>query len=275
MGQLGSIALALVLALGLGGPQAENESEVQRSAESPAASSAPSPAEANAGEGAVLWRQGDQEAAVEVWRSALEQAASAEDGPATLDPRERARLAYNIGVAEHRSEKPLRAAAWFEAALRLAPRWESARVNRDLARADAGLEPRDEGIVGTFIRRFTRGEAGWLALGGGLLLALAGALDALRGGGWRRAPWLVLLGLPILWTPLLGHLAAGDQGRVMVVAKDGAALYGAPDAEAERLGKLGAGEETLLLDELPGWVKILDRGEERWAPEESVLSVIR
>lgn len=229
-------------------------------------------AESNAGEGARLWRSGDHVAAVEVWRAALAKVAS---GGEELDPRERARLAYNIGVAEHRAEKPLRAAAWFEAALRLAPRWESARANRDLARADAGLEPRSGGIVGSFVSRFTRGEAGWLALGGGLLLALVGALDALRGGAWRRAPWLVLLGLPILWTPLIGHLAAGDEGRVMVVAEDGAPLYGTPDAGAERLGKLGAGEETLLLDELPGWVKVLDRGEERWAPEDSVLSVIR
>ncbi len=247
--------------LGLGGPPSvEGTAEASPSEDRPLA-------EAGAGEGATLWRAGDQEGALKLWE---EQLTGADD----LASAERARLAYNIGVYYHTADEPLQAAAWFESALRLVPRWEAAKANRDLSRADAGLEPKDTGIVSGFVRLFTRGESEWLALLGGLLIAAAGALDAFRGGGWSRAPWLVVLALPVLWAPLVGHLVRGNGDAAMVIAPNGAALYGTPDTSAERLGKLKEGTETLVLDELPGWVKVLDRGEERWAPEDSVLSLL-
>ena len=226
------------------------------------------PVEAGAGEGATLWRAGDQAGALDRWESELEAGAE-------LPARERARLSYNVGVAHYTADEPLRAAAWFESALRLAPRWDDAKANRDLARVDAGLDPKDTGIVGGFVRFFTRGEAEWLALLGGLLVLLLGALDAFRGGGWGRGPWLAILALPVLWTPLIGHIVTADADAVMVVAEEGAALYGTPDVGGERLGKLNQGSESIVLDRLPGWVKVLDRGEERWTDEESVLSLMR
>lgn len=225
-------------------------------------------AEAGAGEGAVLWRAGDQDGALRFWMDALE---SGEALPA----RERARLAYNVGVAHHTAEEPLVAAAWFESALRLAPRWEAAKANRDLARADAGLDPKDTGIVSGFVRQFTRGEAEWLAFFSGVLVLVFGALDAFRGGAWGRGPWLAILALPVLWAPLIGQLASSNGEVAMVTAENGAALYGTPDLAGDRLGKLKEGEETLVLDRLPGWVKVVDRGEESWAPEDSVLSLVR
>lgn len=225
-------------------------------------------AEVDAGAGAVSWRAGDHERALQLWEARLESGSG-------LDARERARLAYNVGVAHHTAGEPLRAAAWFESALRLAPRWDDAKANRDLARADAGLDPKDTGIVGGFVRLFRRGEAEWLALFGGLLILLAGALDAFRGGGWGRGPWLAILVLPVFWTPLLGHVFQGEAEAVMVIDEDGAALYGTPDTRGERLGKLGEGAESIVLDRLPGWVKVLDRGEERWTSQESVLSLMR
>ena len=234
----------------------------------PAAEAGTRPVEAGAGEGAVLWRSGDRDGALSRWEADL-------DAGSELPARERARLSYNIGVAQHTAENPLRAAAWFESALRLAPRWKDAKANRDLARADAGLDPKDTGIVGGFVRYFTRGEAEWLALLGGLLVLLLGALDAFRGGGWGRGPWLAILALPILWTPLIGHIATAEADSVMVVAENGAALYGTPDTRGERLGKLTEGSESIVLDRLPGWVKVLDRGEERWTDDDSVLSLIR
>lgn len=225
-------------------------------------------AEEGAGEGSVRWRAGDHEGALQFWESKLE-------GAAELPSRERARLAYNVGVAHHTAGEPLRAAAWFESSLRLAPRWDDAKANRDLARADAGLDPKDMGLVGGFVRFFTRGEAEWLALLGGLLIFVAGAFDAFRGGGWGRGPWLAILLLPFFWTPLLGHIFQGESEAVMVIDEDGAALYGTPDTGGERLGKLNQGAESLVLDRLPGWVKVLDRGEERWTDEDSVLSLMR
>ncbi|WP_145201303.1 tetratricopeptide repeat protein [Planctomycetes bacterium Poly30] len=227
-----------------------------------------SAAEAGAGEGARLWRSGDHDAAQRLWEESL---ANGTD----LPDRERARLAYNVGVAHHTAGEPLVAAAWFESALRLAPRWEAAKANRDLSRADAGLDPKDTGIVAGFVRLFTRGEAEWLALLGGVLILVLGALDAFRGGAWGRGPWLAILALPVLWAPLVGQLASSNGEVAMVVVKGGAPLYGSPDLQGERLGKLKEGDETLVLDRLPGWVKVVDRGEERWAPEDSVLSLIR
>lgn len=233
-----------------------------------AADVAPQVAEAGADGGALLWRAGDKELALEFWEARL---ADEDDIPV----RERARLAYNIGVAHHTDGQPLVATGWFEAALRLVPRWAAAQANRDLARADAGLDPKDTGIVSGFVRQFTRDEAEWLALFAGLLIVVAGALDAFRGGGWRRAPWLAILLLPVLWAPLVSYLAQGNGAVSMVVAPGGAALFGTPDTGAKRLGKLSKGTETLVLDDLPGWVKVLDRGEERWTREESVLSLNR
>lgn len=223
-------------------------------------------AETGADEGANLWRAGDRTGALRFWMDTL---SSGDD----LTPRERARLAYNVGVAHHSDGMPLLATAWFETALRLAPRWDAARANRDLSRADAGLDPKDTGIVGSFVQRFTRGEAEWLAMLGAALIVVLGALDAFRGGAWARGPWLAILALPILWAPLVGQIATGGGKVAMVVAADGVALYGTPDRGGERLGKFAAGDETYLLDELPGWVKVVDRGEERWIEEDSVLSL--
>ena len=254
--QLRYAAVLLALLSSLGGTAFASQGQVA------------APAEAHAGEGAILWRAGDQEGALSRWESDLE-------AGALLFARERARLSYNVGVAHYTAGEPLRAAAWFESALRLAPRWEDAEANRDLARADAGLAPKDTGIVGGFVRFFTRGEAEWLALFGGLLVLITGALDAFRGGGWGRQPWLAVLLLSIFWTPLIGHIAAADADAVMVVAESGAALFGTPDAGGERLGKLDQGSESIVIDRLPGWVKVLDRGEERWTDQESVLSLKR
>ena len=236
------------------------------------AAAAATPAESGAGEGAVLWRAGDLDGARQRWEQELDQ--DLQPG-SELPARERARLAYNVGVAHYTAGEPLRAAALFESAVQLAPRWDSAAANRDLARADAGLDPKDRGIVGSFVHFFTRGEAEWLALLGGLLVLGAGLLDALRGGGWGRAPWLAILALPVFWAPLVGHVVTGGGDAVMVVDPEGAALFGTPDAGAERLGKLNAGAESLVLDRLPGWVKVVDRGEERWAAADSVLSLKR
>ncbi len=218
--------------------------------------------EAGADGGAQRWRSGDRAGALSFWTSRLE-------GGSDLSTAERSRLAYNLGIAEYERGEPLRAVAWFEAALRAVPRDEGARVNLGIARAEAGLEPRGSdgftATLGSIAASVTRPESEWLALGAALLLALAGLGEALRGGAlWRRAALLALLAQPVLFAPLVRHVVLADTQPYMVIDPDGARTRSAPSADAERLGSLPPGAIVEYVDELPGWTKVKGDGEERW-----------
>jgi len=238
-----------------------------------AAASAAPQAEPGADRGAELWRAGDRDGAVAVWVEALEVARSK-----GADPRERARLAYNLGVAEAARGEPMRAVAWFEAARRAAPRFDDALFNLELARADAGLEPRIGDGLGETLEAaagtLTRGESEWLALLGAALFAAAGLLEALRGGALaRRLVLLALLAQPVALAPLALHLADAGTVPYMVVDPGGTRLRAAPEDGAERVGSLLAGEVVGYLDELPGWTKVRVDGEARWVPSEALFDL--
>lgn len=217
-------------------------------------------AETGAGPGALQWRAGETEAAITTWREAL----AAEGTPAA----ERARLAYNLGVAAHRAEDPLMAVAWFTACLRLEPRHRDAAANLEIARTDAELTDGDDGgptaaVLG-WARRFTRGEAEWLAVLAGVLLLVGGLFEAVRGRGARPVLLLALLLQPVLWTPLVAAHLGDVPAAHMVVEPRGLKVYPMPAVSSDLLGKLAAGDVVEALDELPGWRKVRFEGAERW-----------
>lgn len=268
-GMAATMAALLSAALLVGTPLAASPLEAQDLTGAAAAS----PAESGADRGSVLWRSGDQEGAVAAWAAALEQA-RADDAP----PAERARIAYNLGVTEAARGEPMRSVAWFEAALRAAPRLEDARFNLGLARADAGLDPRSgDGLVESLealARTTTPAEAEWLAVLGALLFAGLGLLEALRGGSWpRRLLLAAALVQPFLFAPLVLHVSERGSEPFMVIDPAGVQLRAAPEDGAERVGSLKAGAVVSYLDELPGWTKVRVAGEARWVPSEALFGL--
>ena len=224
------------------------------------AGSAHAQAEEGAGPGAALWRAGDRDGAVRAWTEAL----AAVEAPAA----ERARLAYNLGVAAHHDEDPLLAVAWFTACLRTEPRHRDARANLAVARTDAGLGDADGGGPASaalgWARRYTRGEAEWLAVLGGVLLLAGGLLEAFRGRPARIALVLGVAVQPVMWTPLAVAIVSDVPDAHMVVEPRGLQVYPMPEPGTEKVGKLAAGDVAEALDELPGWRKVRFEGEERW-----------
>lgn len=224
------------------------------------AGSAHAQAEEGAGPGAALWRAGDRDGAVRAWTEAL----AAVEAPAA----ERARLAYNLGVAAHHDEDPLLAVAWFTACLRTEPRHRDARANLAVARTDAGVGDADGGGPASaalgWARRYTRGEAEWLAVLGGVLLLAGGLLEAFRGRPARIALVLGVAVQPVMWTPLAVAIVSDVPDAHMVVEPRGLQVYPMPEPGTDKVGKLAAGDVVEALDELPGWRKVRFEGEERW-----------
>ncbi|MDG1985458.1 MAG: SH3 domain-containing protein [Planctomycetota bacterium] len=230
-------------------------------------------AESGADRGGELWRAGDREGAVAAWVDALERAQTGGAPPA-----ERARIAYNLGVAAAERGEPMRSVAWFEAALRAAPRLDDAHFNVGLARADAGLGPRTgDGLAESLeaaARTVTPAESEWLAVLGAVLFAGAGLLEALRGG--RLAGRLLLVvaaAQPLLLAPLALHLSERGAEPFMVIETGGVPLRAAPEDGAKRVGSLPAGTVVSYLDQLPGWTKIRFDGEARWVASDSLFAL--
>lgn len=211
---------------------------------------------------AELYREGAREAAADAWRARLD---ARVDGP-----HERARLAYNLGVAAHAEGDPLLAAAWFEAALRLDPGHADALHNLEIARADAGAAPRSSGDITSaalaLLRRVEPAHADWLALAGALLVLATGLAWSLRGGGGMRTAFVAaVLFQPVAWAPLVRHAVTSGGDPVMIVAEGkGARVRASPDASAETLTRLAPGVVTERVEEYRGWTKVVARGEERW-----------
>lgn len=211
--------------------------------------------------GVVAYRAGDLETAETHWRSLLR-------ADAEVD---RADVLYNLGNLAWRRGDKLEAAARYTACIRLAPRHADAWHNLEFVRSEAGLEPADRGDLTATAERLldmlTRVEAGWTALG--LLALFAGLLmfEALRGGAFARR--LAFAGgvLFVLGSlPVLRHALSPDAAPWFVVEPAGAALRSEPRTEGTVVGRLDPGTQALLMDELPGWVRLqAGDGTQGWA----------
>ena len=220
----------------------------------------------------AAYRAEDWDGATALWTAALDRG--------DVSDRERARWMTNLGNAAARRDDWTRAAAWFEASLRLRPRDGATREKLEYARSEAGWPPLDRGDLASTTARLlgalTADEARWLALLG--LLPLAGALagEALRGGrAWRRAAWVALALWALTLAPCV-HRATRTQDALLVTAPGGAAARAEPRDTAERLERLPAGSYWRRLDALPGWVKLAGPdGREAWAPEGDLFALDR
>jgi len=207
----------------------------------------------NAQRALEAYRSGSHELAHELWRLELDAGTSASIGPVAA--------LRNLGNAAFRLRRPLEAAAWYTAALRLAPRDATLWHNLEFVRREAGLEPADRGDLTATAKRFASSwtlpecERALLALLAALALVLA--WEALRGGGLPRASALALLALMALaavpWTWQLRH---AERDTLFVVQPEGAALLSEPRSEAALVARLSPASEVERTDALPGWWRI-------------------
>ncbi len=209
--------------------------------------------DSNAERALEAYRAGSYELAHELWRLELEAGDSASIGPVAA--------LYNLGNASFRLRRPLEAAAWYTAALELAPRDESIWHNLEFVRREAGLEPADRGDLSATARRFAssltlpESERALLALAG--LLALALVWEALRGGAAARACALALLGLLALASvPWAWQVRHADRDTLFVVQPEGAPLLSEPRSEATLVARLSPASEVERTDALPGWWRV-------------------
>lgn len=205
------------------------------------------------------------------WREALE-------APGATG-RERARLYTNLGNAFARQDDWQRAAAAFEASLRLRPRDERTRAKRELARSEAGWPPADRGDLASTTERvlgaLTEDEARWLALLGLLPLVACLAGEALRGGrAWRRASWIAAVVWLACTAPCVHTSWTAPADPVIVIAPGGAPARPEPRDSAGRFERLPSGSEWERLDALPGWTKLAGpEGRDVWVPSDDLFAL--
>lgn len=207
----------------------------------------------NAERALAAYRSGSYELAHELWRLELESGERAAIGPVAA--------LHNLGNASFRLRKPLEAAAWYTAALRLAPRDESLWHNLEFVRREAGLDPADRGDLSATARRFAssltlpEAERAVLALLAALALALA--WEALRGGSAARASSLALLALlGLALVPWAWQLRHAGHDTLFVVQPEGAPLLSEPRGEATLVSRLSPASEVERTDSLPGWWRV-------------------
>jgi hypothetical protein len=223
--------------------------------------------------GAVAaWRSGDLQAAREQWSALL--------GRADLPDRERARIAYDLGNAAFRDQRPLEAVGWYTASLRLRPRDADAWANLEHARRVANLEPADRGDLRATLARalasFDPAEARLLALFGLGAWALVLAYEALRGG--RAARWAALGGFFLAAAcsaPWIAGALGAERNPLLVVAEGGADLLSEPRAGAIAVGRAAAGSVVERTDALPDWVEVRADGAPGWVSAGSVFELRR
>lgn len=217
----------------------------------------------------AAYQAGRYEQARELWLAEL----GSED-PEALD---RAALLFNLGNTAFRDKKPLQAAGWYTAALRLDPRHADAWHNLEFVRREAGLEPADRGDLTATARRLltvmTLAESERALFAALAVLVLALAWEALRGGtaakvvAWVSFGLVVVLAVPWTWQTL--H---ADERAVFAAQPEGAALTSEPRADAALIGRIAAGTVLERVDLLPGWVRVRrDDGTVGWIAAETCV----
>lgn len=221
-------------------------------------------------QGVAAYRRGDHATAEILWRQLVEA-----DGDA-LDP---ALLCYDLGNAAFRLERPLEAAGWYTAALRLEPRNPDAWANLELARERAGLDPADRGDLVDTLRRLawalTRAELEWLLVGlAGALLAVL-LVEALRGGvTLRRLAWVLAASIALLAGLWAWRAASREQAPMFVTLSAGAELRSEPRGDAAVVGRAEPAEIVERLDGLPGWERVrATGGQVGWVQADGLLSL--
>ncbi len=222
-------------------------------------------------QGLSAYRAGDYAKAQLIWRDKL--------ATRPESAQQRGQLCYNLGNAAHRLDKGMQALAWYTAARRYIPRDGDLLANIKFVRGELALPPEhSSGLIATFsasLRSWTYGESKNIAMLGVILLVLALAFEALRGGSRGRA--LALLGFclcALLWLPFLRHALAGDPPSHMVIASHGTNARSEPRPDAKSLVRLEATDTADHLDEWGEWTKLrAESGEEVWVATSKIMSI--
>ncbi len=222
--------------------------------------------------GVEAYRRGDNETAMLHWESLLEEDLSGED---------RARVLYNLGNAAWRNGDGTEAVAWYTACLRHAPRHADAWANVEFARSELGLDPADRGDLRSSAHRLlgaaTPRESAWLVIGASVLLGLALAGEALRGGRlWRALSlggFVLVLAASGPW--IYGELRAEGDPHI-VVGEPEVSIRSEPREGLPNLALLYPGETVERIDALPGWIRVeTAKGDRGWVPEDALFSLRR
>ena len=225
-------------------------------------------------QGLEAYRRGDLASARTLWLELLEAA-----GEKTADERTRAVLLYDLGNVAYREGRPLEAAAWYTACLRVEPRHEGAWVNLELSREKANVPPADRGDLLATLRRLlsalTLAESEWLALGLGALLNAVLVFEALRGGPLaRRLALGAVLLCALAFAPWVYNLRQARRDPWFVVSAEGAPVHSEPGADAAVVARLAPASETERRDELPGWVRVAGPGSvEGWVERDALFAL--
>lgn len=209
------------------------------------------------------------------WIAALAQATHGESSGV------RAQLCKSLGNVAFRQERPLEAAAWFTAAIRLLPRDGDAWANLEFSRSKAGLEPLDRGDLASTVRRLlllqSLAEAEWLVL---ILAAVVLVLLSLRAtvlGSAANRPLIVLcLLLSLSVVPWVVQWRESTRDPLFVVSTAGINVGSEPRASAAKVAVLSAGAEVLRLEELAGWTRVqCADGTRGWVASDTVFVLRR
>ena len=223
-------------------------------------------------EASGLYRAGEWSSAETLWLERLAEAPGSD---------ERARLCGNLAATAARQGDPHSAVAWYTAALRLRPRAGAFLRDLELVRAQAGLEPHDDGslsaALSSWARDWTASEARWLASLGLGALALGALAEALRGGrNGRTALVAALLLQPILLAPVARRALAPAEAPWMVVQSGGVLARAEPRPDASRQAHFAAGDELAVVDRWPGWLMVEGpEGVGVWVPEGALFALDR
>jgi tetratricopeptide (TPR) repeat protein len=219
-------------------------------------------------QGVEAYRRGDHASAESLWRALVEADSDA------LDP---ALLSYDLGNAAFRLERPLEAAGWYTAALRLEPRNADAWANLELARERAGLDPADRGDLVDTLRRLawalTRAELEWTLLALAVALLAVLLVEALRGGvALRRVAWVLGAAALLLAGLWAWRLASREQAPMFVQQPGGVALRSEPREDAASVGRAEPAEVVECLDGMPGWNRVrTGDGQVGWVEHDALL----
>jgi len=219
-------------------------------------------------QGVQAYRRGDYTSAQSLWQRMVD------TGEVSID---RSVLYYDLGNVAFRLERPLEAAGWYTASLRLQPRRADAWTNLELARERAGLDPADRGDLSDTLRRLasalTLAELEWVlvALAGALLVVLL--VEAFRGGGaLRRTAWVLGAAAVLLASLWAWRVASLQHAPLFVTEPGGVDLRSEPRADAATVGHAQPAAVVEALDGMPGWTRVRDRsGEVGWIEQGSLL----
>jgi tetratricopeptide (TPR) repeat protein len=222
-------------------------------------------------EAVEAYRRGEWLQAAEFWRAELT------DPKLPAHCAERGRILHNLGNAAYRAERKFEAVAWYTMALEQRPRDASTWANLELARSECGLEPQDRGDLASTLGRaagsWTEAEAGWIAVGGLLLTALALGFEALRGGrAGRLAVAAAFASLLLSLIPLAFARMRDPRPWTLCVERSPVPLRSEPREEAAGIADWIPGARGVRVDELPDWVKLeLSDGTQGWVPRSSTF----